>query len=162
MDISERKLKIPRDELLFILPQPRINLFYDLIEEYKRRRPELKLLYGYLNYDASLGIDYLLIFEGIGATNKLPMALYDCPYIYTERAIPGYRYCKREGLLDDFFSDAFNFMPTMPMNRFEEYINSMLNLSIKKDDPLYWKKSDNTEKLVKGLTELSLYYVRKK
>jgi len=159
--IQNKKLNIPREELLFVMPEPRLKLFYDLINEYKKRRPELKLRYAYLNFNEKFGIDYLLVFEGIGAKNGMPTILYDCPYIYTNRAIPGYRYCKRENLLDDFFEDAFNFMTTLSKVRFDEYVNSMINLSIKKDNPLYWRKEENSEKLVKGLIDLALYYVKK-
>lgn len=161
MQINQKRLKIPMDELLFIYPDARERLFLDMIDEYKKRFPQFKLIYAYLNRDASIGVDYLIIFEAIGQQTHQKTIIYDIPYIYTDRSIPGYRYCKREGLLDDFFYDSSHLMVTTPKIRFEEYLNSFLNLSNHKDDELYWKSPSNSLAVARGLSNLSLYYVRK-
>ena len=46
----EHEIQVPFEEKTFILPQPRIKLFQNLIENYKVFCPELKLIYAFLNY----------------------------------------------------------------------------------------------------------------
>lgn len=157
---KDKKLHIPFDELKFIMPDSREKLFMDMLQEYKRRFPQYKLLYAYLNRDATINIDYLIIFEAIGATSGNSTIRFDIPFIYTERATPGYRYCKREEILDDFFADSDMFMVTLSESRFNEYLNS-IDLSVRSEKPEYWKKAENAKELCTGLSELSLYYIRK-
>ena len=60
----EHEIQVPFEEKTFILPQPRIKLFQNLIENYKVFCPELKLIYAFLNFNSKNPIDYLLIFTG--------------------------------------------------------------------------------------------------
>ena len=48
----EHEIQVPFEEKTFILPQPRIKLFQNLIENYKVFCPELKLIYAFLNFNS--------------------------------------------------------------------------------------------------------------
>lgn len=152
-----KKLNIPREEKLFILPEPREKLFIDLINQYKKRYPDLKLIYGYLNHDSSLSIDYVLIFHMI----ESDVIIFDIPYIYTDRAIPGYRYCKKNHIENDFFEEAYGLMTRLSYPRFNEYLTIMCNLSLDSKNELYWQNPKNSMTLCKGLVDLSLRYNKK-
>jgi len=153
-------LKIPFDELVFITPSSRERLFMDLINEYKTRYPNVKFILAYLNKDASLKVDYLIVFEfKHNTTNELGIG-FDIPYIYTKGSIPGYRYCKRENKLNEFFKEANNKITAISYSKFKTYIEGYLELSMKKEDPLYWKSPNNFKKLSDGLIELYIQYNR--
>ena len=49
----EHEIQVPFEEKTFILPQPRIKLFQNLIENYKVFCPELKLIYAFLNFNSN-------------------------------------------------------------------------------------------------------------
>lgn len=154
-----KKLKIPKEELRFIMPDARKKLFLDMLNEYKKRAPELKLQYVYYNTDSSFSIDYLIIFRAKTANGNV--IVFDIPYLYTDRTIPGYRYCKKNDILDDFFYEAQNLMTSLSEVRFYEYLNMMVGLSTDKNSDLYWKDPKNAIQLAKGLSDLSLRFVRK-
>lgn len=156
-----KKLNIPIDEKLYILPDVRAKLFNHLIKEYGKRFPDYKLIYGLLNNNASptMAIDFMLIFE-YRVQNK-NVILIEIPFQYSDRTIPGYRYCLREGLINDYFEEAGELMVRLPAYRYYEYLNLRLNLSDNPDDPLYWRKKEHSEKLIEGLVDLSLRFTRK-
>ena len=57
-----KRIKIPADERKFISPEIRSKLFKDLCKNYQDKMG-LNLLYGYLNSDPELMVDYCLIFK---------------------------------------------------------------------------------------------------
>ena len=73
----DHEIDIPFEEKTFILPQPRIKLFENLIENYKVFCPELKLIYAFLNFNSKNPIDYLIIFTGTSKGQKA--LLWDVP-----------------------------------------------------------------------------------
>lgn len=154
-----KRLKIPREELLYILPEARQKLFMHMIEEYKNRYPTFKMIFAYYNTDSKYPIDYIVLFKV--KREDRTMILFDMPFLYTDRAIPGYRYCIKNNLLDDFFQEAVDSMTTISESKFAEYLNIMCNLSIDKDSELYWKNPKNISILVNGLKDLALRYTRR-
>ena len=151
-------LNIPLDELNFIHPDHRPKFFMDLINNYKERYPTLKLKYAYLNTDPKQPIDYIVLFQTKNLDNTLDLMVFDSPMLYSDRSLPGYRFCKRTGIEDDFFKEAINSMVSISLIRFNEFINTMLNLSINPSDERYWRKPEFAESVSKGLLDLSLRY----
>ncbi len=155
-----KKLKIPKAEKQYIMPEPRQKLFLDMLDKYKTRCPDMSLSYAYLNHDAEIPIDYVVMFSTVSEGKKI--LLFDTPYLYSDRAVPGYRYCVRENKLDDFFSEAVDLMTRISEDKFTEYVNIMLKLSMDEDSPLYWKKEENISVFIKGLLDLSARFTRQK
>jgi hypothetical protein len=153
-------LNIPYDEKIFITPTHRDKFFLDLIKNYKNRYDNLKLIFAFLNKDAKSLLDYILIFKTKDIKNDLPLIVFDAPIIYSDRSLPGYRYCKRLEIEDDFFKESILNMVTMSEYRFNEFINS-LNFSIDSNHDKFWKKKEYCEMISKQLLDLSLRYNKK-
>lgn len=151
-------LEIPLGELAFIFPDARQRLFMDMLSEYSQRVPAFKLKYAALNYKSTLKIEYLIIFETV--INDEKIIIYDSPYIYTTRAIPGYRYCKREGKLDEWFHEALHFMCRLPKSRFIEFIESNdLDFRKNPNNPTkHWKDPKNLDIMLEKCAEMHLQY----
>ena len=116
----DHEIDIPFEEKTFILPQPRIKLFENLIENYKVFCPELKLIYAFLNFNSKNPIDYLIIFTGTSKGQKV--LLWDVPYLYSNKTIPAYRYICKNNLFDQFFKFCEESMCRMNYERFIEFI----------------------------------------
>lgn len=160
MFIKDKKLKIPREEKRYITPEPRKKLFLHLINEYNTRYPDLKIIYANLNHNPDIPIDYVLMFMSKDESNR-DVLYIEVPYLYSDRTIPGYRYCVRNKLLDDFFQESVSLMTKISYDRFVEFVNVMLELSVVENSPLYWKNENNIEKFTNGLLELSARYAKK-
>lgn len=154
-----KKLNIPKEEKLYILPASRKKLFKDLLNEYKKRFPNFNLIYANLNHNSSIPIDYILIFTTKISNNEV--ILIETPYLYSDRAIPGYRYCKRENQSDLFFEEASELMTRMPYDRFVEYLNAMLELSVDENSDNYWKAPENMQKFTEGVLTLGSRFRRR-
>lgn len=154
----EHEIEVPFEEKVFILPEPRIKLFHNLIENYKVYCPQLKMIYACMNYNPDLKVDYLLIFTA--TVNGVPVVFWDCPFLYSNRAIPAYRYICRNGLHEQYFTFCMESICRTIKKKFDEFIESGLcGLSLDKNSPLYWKKPENSNKLIEAVTELSMEYV---
>lgn len=160
MLVQHKRLKIPKEEKRYITPEPRKKLFLHLINEYKIRYPELKLEYANLNHNSDIPVDYVLMFKSKDESGK-DVLYIEIPFLYSDRAVPGYRYCVRNKILDDFFYEALHLMTKISYDRFVEFLNIMLELSVVEDSPLYWKREENIDKFTKGLIELSSRYAKK-
>lgn len=153
----EHEIEIPIEEKTFILPQPRIKLFENLLENYKVFCPKLKLIYAYLNFNSKNPVDYLIIFTCDIGNKKI--LLWDAPYLYSNRTIPAYRYICKNDLYDTFFKFCEESICRMDYNKFLEFIPcNLCNLSLDKNSPKYWKKEENADELVSAMAELSLQY----
>ena len=153
----EHEIDIPFEEKTFILPQPRIKLFENLIENYKVFCPELKLIYAFLNFNSKNPIDYLVIFTGTSKGQKV--LLWDVPYLYSNKTIPAYRYICKNNLFDRFFKYCEESMCRMNYERFLEFIPcNLCGLSLDPKDEKYWKKQENADSLVAAMCDLSLQY----
>ena len=155
---DKKEIDVPMEERLLIYPEQRQKLFLNMVENYKIFCPNIKLLYAALNYDSELKIEYLVIFEGVRKGKNF--ILWDSPFIYTNRAIPAYRYAVRNNLFKEFFDMCVSRFCQMEKSRFYDFINSNLcGLSTEKDDPLYWKKPENAHALMKGMSSMGLMYI---
>lgn len=153
----EHEIDIPLSEKTFILPQPRLKLFENLISNYGVFCPELKLIYAYLNYNSKTPVDYLVIFEGMSKGEKI--ILWDAPYLYSNKTIPAYRYICRNDLYSDFFIFIRESLCRTSYSKFKEFIpSSLCELSFNPNDELYWKRPENADTLLKAMLELSLIY----
>ena len=153
----ENEIKIPLEEKTFILPQPRIKLFQNLLENYKIFCPEIKLIYSYLNFNSKYPNDYLVIF--VGSSNGERVILWDAPYLYSNKTVPAYSYICKNHLFDQFFKFAIQSLCTMQYDKFIEFLQSPIcNLSLDPKAPNYWKSPDNAEILLENMSELSLQY----
>ena len=158
IDFHEKFFNPPMDERLFVYPKPRQQLFLNLVENYKLYCPDLTMLYAGLNYDSSLKLDYLVIFHRV--LDEQDVILWDCPFLYSNRAIPAYRYAVKNNLHEDFFKECKFHMCQIVQPRFIEFLESNLcnNLSLNPKDPRFWKDPKNVYDLMNGMSELSLQY----
>lgn len=158
IDFHEKYFKPPMDERLLIYPKPRQDLFLNLVENYKIFCSDLTMLYAGLNYDSSLKIDYLVIFHRI--LENQDVILWDCPFLYSNRTIPSYRYAVKNQLHKEFFQECKFHLCQIVQYRFIEFLESGLcnELSVKSDNPRFWKDPRNIGDLMKGMSELSLQY----
>jgi len=142
-----------------ILPKARQELFINMVENYKIFCPKIKLIYGGLNYNSEYKADYIVIFEA-NPENQKRLIVWDCPYIYTNRSLPGYRYAIKNNQYVDFFRECAMHFCQLEEDKFYEYLTSENcdNLSLDRRDERYWKNPDNIEDLIKGITTLSLRY----
>lgn len=157
MITSSKKIKIPPDERRFISPDIRQKLFKDLCNNYKSKL-NLNLIYGYLNSDPEIMIDYCIIFKVRNNDDTGDLILFDVPPIHSDRSTPGYRYCKRTHQVYKFLEYGIDDMAVMDKNKFFEFITLNLGLTRNKNDYLYWKNPDNYKVLLQGLLDLSLRY----
>lgn len=154
-------LDIPMEEKAFIDPTIRPKFFMDLIENYKVRYPNLKLIYAYLNTDSSVPIDYVVLFQTKNTDNTTDLTVFDIPLLYNDRSLPGYRYCKRLSLENDFFKDAIGNLVSLSTVRFYEFLNQILNLSIDPKHEMYWRKPELSKEVAKGLLDLALRHTKR-
>ena len=171
---SNKILHIPHEEKLYIKPEVRQALLKEIITEYPKRYPNLKLIYAAMNHDPKCPIDYTLVFKTMNNTGTIPLIVYDGPLLYADRSVPGYRYCKRMKIEDKFYLEGVKSMTTIPENRFYEYIENMIFVDVEIDGKMnnilasndskslvYWKKEDFIVPVIKGLFDLSLRYVKR-
>ena len=158
IDFHEKYFKPPLDERLYILPKPRQQLFLNLVENYKLYCPDLTMLYAGLNYDSSEKMDYLIIFHR--ELEGQDVILWDCPFLYSNRTIPSYRYAVRNNLHKEFFTECKFHMCQIVQPKFIEFLESNLcnYLSLDPEDPRFWKLPENCKDLMHGMGELSLQY----
>jgi len=156
---SKKEIDVPINERLIVYPKQRQQLFLNLVENYKIFCPNLKMLYAALNFDSELKIDYLVIFEGYKKGKRF--IIWDSPFLYTNRAIPAYRYAVKNNLHKEYFDTCIANFCNMEYPKFVEFLNSNLckNLSLDSNSDKYWKSPDNSHSLMKGMSELGLLYI---
>lgn len=153
----DHELQIPFEEKTFILPQPRIKLFENLLANYKVFCPELNLIYAFLNFNSKTPIDYLVIFTANSGGKKV--LLWDAPYLYSNKTIPAYRYVCKNNLFDQFFKYIEESLCRMSYERFMEFIPcNLCGLSIDPKSDKYWKNWGNADQLLAAMADLSLQY----
>ena len=160
MIMSSKRIKIPPEELRFIKPDVRQKIFKEIYEGYQKRY-NMKLIYGYLNQDPSLFVDYCIIYKARNNDDTADIIVFDIPPIHSDRSTPGYRYCRRTHQEYKFFEYGVDTMTVMDKRRFYEFITEKLGLSLDKDDPLYWKNPANYKDLLQNLLDMSLRYRKK-
>ena len=161
MFANDKELNVPMEERLMVYPEQRQGLFINLVENYKVFCPNLNMIYAGLNFNSELKIDYIVIFE----TNLRgkDLILWDCPFAFTNRAVPAYRYVVKNKLHKEFFDTCMQHFCQVEREKFYEFLGSDLcgNLSLNKNDSKFWKLAENSPALMKGMSELSLLYTPK-
>jgi len=160
LDIT-KKLKIPASELRFIKPDVRQKAFKEIYTTYQNKYG-MKLIFAYLNTDPTQIIDYILIFKAKDSTGEVDIILYDAVPAFSDRSTPGYVYCKRNGITDDFYQEGTDSMVILSQDKFNEFIDLGVHLSRDKNSDLYWKDPKNIKDLVFGLIDMSFNYKKKK
>lgn len=156
-----KKLKIPASELTFIKPDIRQKAFKEIYTTYQNKFG-MKLLFAYLNTDSSQIIDYILVFKAKDSTGKTDIVMYDAVPAYSDRSTPGYVYCKRHGIVDDFYQEGIDSMVLLSQDKFNEFVDLGLRLSRDKNSDLYWKNPNNIKDLISGLMDMSFHFKKKK
>ena len=158
---NNKKLRIPIDELAFIRPEVRQKLFKEIYITYQNKY-NIKLLYACLNTNPDVLVDYCIIYKTKNDDGTKDLIIFDVTPVSSDRSTPGYRYCKRNKITDDFYDEGINSMVIMERSKFFEYIEMNLMLSKDKNSEDYWKGPKNSDKLLKGLLDISFRYVKKK
>lgn len=170
-------LRIPQEQLNYIDKNDRPKYFLNIVNEYKKRYPEMKLIYCFLNIDPKCPVDFVLLFSTRAYSQDkkhcISTIVYDIPLIYTDRSIPGYRYClamdynhnipteDKHSKSSQYFEAGVHRLVRVEKNKFDEFINKYLKLSLQKDNEKYWKKAEYAPQLAKGLVDLALRYNKK-
>lgn len=156
---NKKEIDIPIEERLMVYPKQRQQLFLNLVENYKIFCPGINMIYAALNFDSELKIDYLVIFESV--IKGKSFILWDSPFMYTNRAIPAYRYVVKNNLHKEFYETCTGHFCQMDREKFMEFLESSLcgNLSTDSKNPLFWKLPENSHALMKGMSEMSLLYI---
>lgn len=141
----------------------RVNAFNDLIGYYKDKLKGIngKIIYAYLTPDDtepnSSQFDFCIIMK---IKNELgrEIILVECPLRYSDKCITSYLYCKSNNKLDDYYYETMKLTCRLSLKRFNEYIESMCNLSTDKSNELYWKKPQYVNILLDKFGDLSMRY----
>lgn len=152
---------VPEEERLFVTPSARQSLFINLVENYKVFCPNANMIYAALNFNSELKIEYLVIFDTI--VNDKHVVLWDAPYLYTNRAIPAYRYAIKTNQHTAFFRECMKNFKQIERERFIEFLASDYchGLTLDHDSPKYWRDPENAPSLMEGITDLALVYIPK-
>lgn len=163
MDYHERFFSPPMEEREFVYPEARQKLFINLVENYKIFCPDLSIVYAALNYNSELKIEYLIIFHIVkkeeNGTDRA-LIMWDAPFLYSNRAIPAYRYAVKKNMHQQFFQECRNHLCMIPQERFLEFLQSYVGgeLSIDPNNERFWKNPNMVDTLMHGMSEMSLQY----
>ena len=157
----EKYFDVPMEERLYVLPDARQKLFINMIENFKVFCPDIQLIYGAMNFNEDLKVDYLVIFKVMVENREI--ILWDNPVLYTNRTIPSYRYAIRNNEHQAFFMECRAHFSQISIGKFYEYLQTdhCHNLSLDPKSPNYWKNPNNSEKLISGMSELAIQYTPK-
>jgi hypothetical protein len=159
---KNKKLKIPREEKLYISKEIREALFLDLINVYQEKCQAMTLVYAYINTDSSKPLDYILLFRTRNTANTTDLIVYDAPLLYSDRSIPGYRYCKRTGIVNTFIEEAVASMVRLSEYRFREFIELSTGLEYIDEGENSWMNAEYATIVADKLLELSTRYTGNK
>lgn len=172
MGVSTNTLGLTNKELVtraISISGNRNPYFMDLLDQYKKRYPGAKIVYANNTTGAVVGSeptpDFILIMKvmSVSPDPRLPdkpLIFIEAPLIFGERSIAGWTLAVEHGKIEEYFDSVWQFAPRLEERRFYEYLESIF-LNTNKDSPLYWKSSNNTKMLVKGIMELSSMYIPK-
>lgn len=152
------KLNIPSEVLRYIEPGPRKAVLKNLVAAYGERFKNFTPLFVYLNHDAEKMYDYLIIMQSNHTSMSQKIIIFDFPPIFTERSLPGYRYCVKNGLKEDFFQEVEGRMVRLFYTKFVEFIESLRLTMNEKDEENYWLNKDKLPLVLEALFDLSLRY----
>lgn len=157
-----KSLDIPQEVLNFIKPDTRMEVFNYILKDYAKRYPQLKLQFAYINTDSESPIDFVVLFRTKSVDGKRNLIVFDIPVIYSDRSLPGFRYCKSQGkdMTNKYYDYAIDNMTRLDETKFHEFITHVAKLSLNKRSKNYWKKEQHAKDLASKLFDLSLLYRR--
>lgn len=138
--------------------------FKDLVTNIKKRIPDLKLDYAYLNTDDPMErIQMMLLFKF--KADGGPKGIVDKYLVYIANtfsyfSLEGYDICKQRGKLNEWFEDFQDKPVVYP----EQFIKDMINdtqgkLSWDNEDPeKYWKNPKNAKEVATTLDKYASVY----
>lgn len=153
--------EVPEEERVFIKPSARQSLFINLVENYKVFCQNANMIYAALNFDSELKIEYLVIFDTYVGDKHI--VLWDAPYIYTNRAIPAYRYAVKTNQHAQYFKECIKNFKQIERDKFIEFLGSEYcgGLTLDHNSERYWRNPDNAHSLMEGISDLALLYIPK-
>lgn len=168
---KEAGLGLDQDRLVYrtgAILDKRDQYFMDMINAFKRKYPGVKVIYANSAPGATFDQfapkpDFVFIVRGRLVSNdpKLPpkdIIMYDMPMLFTERSIAGWTLAVEAGKRDAYFEYMMDTMCRIEAHKFSIYLKHMALLSTDPNSELYWRKAENTDKLVKELAELYARY----
>jgi hypothetical protein len=160
---KNKKFNVPMNERKFIKPDIRKKAFKEIYLTYQKKYEHvgMKLLFAYLNTDPNKIVDYIILYKAKDDSGTTDLILYDAVPAFSDRSTPGYVYCKRNNIADKFYEEGIESMVKMSKDKFDQFIELGLHLSLDKNDELYWKNLDNIEDLIRGLMDLSFQFNKK-
>lgn len=172
MPIMEKGLGIDHDRLIkrtFAILPDRDRYFNDLIQQFKKKYPQMKIVYANNMMGARMdpsrpNPDFIIIAKyTVDQPGRRPInvMMVDAPMLFTDRALAGWTISVESGNLNGYFDYMMEKALRIDQTKFYEYIQHMALLSLDPQNELYWKKIENADRLVKDLSELYARYNKK-
>lgn len=149
----------------------RAQYFADMIGKFKEKYPRLKILYANCMSGATFNADhpkpdFILIARAMMVSSDKnlpdrPIIMIDAPLLFTDRAIAGWTLAVEQGNMDAYFEYMIDKMLRITEQRFIEYIVHMCLLTMDPNDPRYWKRPENLDKLCNEIMELYARFAKK-
>lgn len=117
-------------------------------------------------------IDYVFVYEYIRNYRdilKEKMYWVECPMLFSPKSLNTFMYYKKHGNLQEYFTDYIQSTQKIKPVIFNQYLTQVSGLSVrpkivdsktneKVDDPMYWKRPENTKKVIEAITQMSVMY----
>lgn len=170
--IKEKGLGFNKNDLLHraisIAPY-RDKYFMDLITQYKKRYPGMKLIYANNTVGNHIKVnpytpmaDFILIFRVMTNPTNIkkprPFIILECPLQFSDRSISGWTMAVEDNNIDGYFSYMIDTATRLTEDKFQEYIEYITLLSLDKNDPRYWKLPNNSEAFTGKIMQLCAQY----
>lgn len=136
----------------------RSKVFLKMCNEFKRRYPNIKLIYAYINPNPIERLQFMLIFK---FTSHVKTRMFEnfmtkytiiCGNAVSYTSLEGFDICDSRNELDNWFADVMTQPATYPETFFRDIINRNDELSYEdKNSDKYWKKPENADKLINHL-----------
>ena len=174
MPINETGLGLDQQKLMartFAILEDRDRYFLDLIGQIRKRFPGLKIIYANNITGQQLdpgrpNPDFVIIMRGelVSKNPKLPkkkIIIMDAPTIFSDRSLAGWTLAVENNNIKGYFDYMLDKALRIDESKFYEFIVNMAMLSLDPKNELYWKKVENTDKLIHDLEELYARYNKK-
>lgn len=117
-------------------------------------------------------IDYVFIYEYVRQYHNLMserMYWVECPMLFSPKSLNTFMYYKKRGGLKEYFADYMMSTQKIKPAIFNQYLTQVSHLSTrpkmvdpstneKVDDPRYWKRPENSKKVIEAVTQMSVMY----
>lgn len=169
LGLDKQKIKIRT----FTILSERDRYFADLIDQMRKKYPTIKLIYANNTMGSKINADrpnpdFIIIAKAtLVSTDNDPrkppkkIMLIDAPMLFSERSLAGWTLAVEEGNMQGYFDYMLEKAVRIDEDKFYEYIKYMALLSTDPNDELYWKKIENTDKLVTEIEELQARYAKR-